>query len=190
MDKTSKTSPAGCLLRARLYSMLGTNPRRRAGLHRSTRAKPPPARRAHAARAGQAPPGRARRSTAAGQAGARRRQKPARRRAPAGQGARRVGRRPTSERAKLQQAAIAQLKAAVAANPQFVDAFHTLAEIHFKRKDNAAAAVAVLKDDLKANPKDAAGGLALDRDPRPGRRTGQSRVDADDSPKPSASQPS
>ncbi len=59
-----------------------------------------------------------------------------------------------SDHSKLQQAAIVQLKAAVAANPQFVDAYHTLAEIHLQRKDKAAAA-ALLKDDLKANPKDA-----------------------------------
>ena len=57
-----------------------------------------------------------------------------------------------TERAKSQELAIARLKAAIQANPQFVDAFHTLAEIHLKRKDRAAAAT-VLKEDLKANPK-------------------------------------
>ena len=57
MDKIAKTSPAGALLRARLYSMLGRTARRGAGLHRSARAQPPPARRPHPARAGQAPLG-------------------------------------------------------------------------------------------------------------------------------------
>ena len=65
--------------------------RSRPGLHRSTRAQPPPARRSHPARAGEAPPERARRGTAAGQLGARRRKETARRRAPASAGARRVG---------------------------------------------------------------------------------------------------
>jgi tetratricopeptide (TPR) repeat protein len=60
----------------------------------------------------------------------------------------------TTERAKQQDAAIAQLKAMMATNPKFVDAYHTLADIHFKRKDNAAA-IAVLKDDLRASPNDA-----------------------------------
>ena len=95
-----------------------------------------------------------------------------------------------SDRASCRQAAIAQLKAAVAANPQFVDAFHTLAEIHLKRKD-AAAAAAVLKDDLKANPKDAPAAsllieiLAQGAKPakpnrrRPGRRSQTRRSRAD-----------
>ncbi len=65
-----------------------------------------------------------------------------------------------SERVKHQDAAISRLKAAVAANPQFVDAFHTLAEIHLKRKDRVAA-TAVLKEDLKGNPKDAAAASLL-----------------------------
>ncbi len=46
MDQTSKTSPAGALLRARLYSMLGANARYGAGLYGIARPKPPPARRA------------------------------------------------------------------------------------------------------------------------------------------------
>ena len=59
-----------------------------------------------------------------------------------------------AQRAKQQETAIARLKAAVGANPQFVDAFHTLAEIYLKRNDRTAAA-AILKEALKANPKDA-----------------------------------
>ena len=60
----------------------------------------------------------------------------------------------TTEQAKKQEAAIAQLKAVVLANPQFVDAYHTLADIHVKREDNVAA-IAVLKEDLKSNANDA-----------------------------------
>src|SRR5262249_50666521 len=58
------------------------------------------------------------------------------------------------DRAKSQDLAIAKLKAAVLSNPQFVNAFHALAEIYLKRGDRAAA-VLVLKEDLKANPADA-----------------------------------
>jgi len=66
------------------------------------------------------------------------------------------------ERTKMQDAAIGVLKTAVAANPQFVAAFHTLAEIHLNRKDRAAASE-VLKEDLKANLKDApAASLLID----------------------------
>ncbi len=60
-----------------------------------------------------------------------------------------------TEKDQQQQAAIARLEAVTKANPRFEEAFHTLAEIHLKR-DNRAAAVAVLKEDLKANPTDAA----------------------------------
>ena len=44
--------------------------------------------------------------------------------------------------------------------PQVEDASHTLAEIQIKR-GNQAAAVAVLKDDLKANPTDASAASRL-----------------------------
>ncbi len=59
-----------------------------------------------------------------------------------------------ADRAKLEQAAIDQLKTVVTGNPEFIAAYHTLAELHLKRKDTAAAS-AVLKDVLNANPKDA-----------------------------------
>jgi len=59
-----------------------------------------------------------------------------------------------NEKEQQQGAAIARLLAAIKADPHFDDAFHTLAEIHLKRNDPAAA-VLVLKEDLKANPNDA-----------------------------------
>ena len=46
------------------------------------------------------------------------------------------------------------------ANPRFEEAFHTLAEIHLKR-NNRAAAIAVLKENLKANPNDATAAAQL-----------------------------
>ena len=60
-----------------------------------------------------------------------------------------------TEKDKQQREAIARLEAVTKASPRFEDAFHSLAEIQFKR-GNHAAAVAVLKDDLKTNPTDAA----------------------------------
>ena len=65
-----------------------------------------------------------------------------------------------TEKDQQQRQAIARLEAVTKANPRFEDAFHTLAEIQFKR-GNHAAAVAVLKDDLKANPTDAAAASRL-----------------------------
>jgi cellulose synthase operon protein C len=60
----------------------------------------------------------------------------------------------SAERSQNQQAAIAKLKAAIAANSHLQDAFHALADIHRERKDRASA-IAVLKEDLAANPEDA-----------------------------------
>ena len=47
-----------------------------------------------------------------------------------------------------------RLQALIKDNPAFADAYRALAEIHLKASDRAAA-IAVLKDDLKANPEDA-----------------------------------
>jgi tetratricopeptide (TPR) repeat protein len=60
-----------------------------------------------------------------------------------------------AERTALTQEAVAQLQEAIRANPAFVEAHHTLAEIHRKRGDRAAA-VAALKADLRVNPDDVA----------------------------------
>jgi predicted Zn-dependent protease len=57
------------------------------------------------------------------------------------------------ENARQQQAAVARLEAAVKANPRFVEFYHALCEIHLKR-DERDAAVEVLKQDLQANPSD------------------------------------
>ncbi len=57
------------------------------------------------------------------------------------------------ERSQNQQAAITKLKAAIKTNPRFLDAYHALAEIHRDRNDRAAA-LTVLKEDLAANPTD------------------------------------
>jgi cellulose synthase operon protein C len=153
MDKASKTSPVGCLLRARLYSMLGRlhevdqaytealerNPRQldvRIFLGQTKlRLNEPDDALQQASLVldieKDRPDAVLLQAQALAEAG------------------------PTeTERAKNQERAIARLKAATTANPQFVSAFHTLAEIHLKRKDRAAAAT-VLKEDLKANPKDA-----------------------------------
>jgi tetratricopeptide (TPR) repeat protein len=59
-----------------------------------------------------------------------------------------------------QQLAIAQLQAAIKANPRFEEAYHVLADIHRDRKDRSRA-ITVLKDDLKANPTDAAAVASL-----------------------------
>jgi cellulose synthase operon protein C len=59
-----------------------------------------------------------------------------------------------AERSQNQQMAIAKLKAAIATNPRLQDAYHALADIHRERKDRAGA-IAVLKQDLAANPEDA-----------------------------------
>jgi len=65
-----------------------------------------------------------------------------------------------SETANQQQAAIARLEAAVKSNPRFAEAYHTLCEIHVRRNDRKAA-IAVLKQDLKANPLDATAAARL-----------------------------
>jgi len=57
------------------------------------------------------------------------------------------------ENAKQQQAAIARLEAAIKSTPRFADFYHTLCEIHVKR-DERDAAVAVLNEDLKVNASD------------------------------------
>ncbi len=134
--------------------MLGRPRRSRPGLHRSARAKPPPARRPHLSRAGRSsgwasPTKRSGRpswcstSTRTGSTPCfcKRRHSPSRARAT-----------PIARRCKKPPSTSSRRPSP--ANPQFVDAYHTLAEIHLKRKDKTAAA-AVLKDDLKANPKDA-----------------------------------
>jgi tetratricopeptide (TPR) repeat protein len=64
------------------------------------------------------------------------------------------GRTP-SEKDEHQRLAIAKLTGATGANPRLAEAFHTLAEIHLKRRDRAAA-LQVLKDDLGKNPDDSA----------------------------------
>jgi predicted Zn-dependent protease len=54
------------------------------------------------------------------------------------------------------QLAVARLEELMKSNPRYVEAYHTLAEIHLKRRDRAAAAL-VLKRGLSANPNDSAG---------------------------------
>jgi tetratricopeptide (TPR) repeat protein len=66
----------------------------------------------------------------------------------------------STEREQQQRTAIAVLQAATKANPQFQDAFHTLAEIHVRRNDRTSA-LAVLKEDLDANPNDASAATRL-----------------------------
>jgi cellulose synthase operon protein C len=65
-----------------------------------------------------------------------------------------------SERQANQAAAIERLEGAIKANPQFGEAYRTLAEIHTQRNDRAAAAN-VLKQELKANPQDATAAARL-----------------------------
>ena len=153
MDRASKTSPVGCLLRARLYSMLGRlhevdqaysealerNPRQldvRIFLGQvKLRLNEPDEALLQASFVLGVEKDRPDAVLLQAQA---------------------LARRGTTEteRAKSQQLAIDKLKAAALANPKFIAAFHTLAEIHLKRNDRAAAAI-VLREDLKANPKDA-----------------------------------
>ncbi len=165
MDKVSKTSPAGSLLRARLYSMLGRTRDVASGLHRITRAKPATDRCPHHAGAGEAAPGRARRSTEAGQDWC--------------STSTRTGSTPLllqakalaesgtndTDRATLQEAAIAQLEAAVAANRDFVDALpHARGDPpQAKRQDRGGRRT---QRCLEGQPQGRAGCLALDRDPR------------------------
>jgi cellulose synthase operon protein C len=70
-----------------------------------------------------------------------------------------TGTTPT-EKDQLQRGAIARLETVTKANPHLEEAFHTLAEIHFKRHHDPAG-VAVLKEDLKANPADASAASRL-----------------------------
>jgi tetratricopeptide (TPR) repeat protein len=60
-----------------------------------------------------------------------------------------------AERERQLNAAIERLEALTKANPRYEEAFHTLAEIHV-RGNNRAAAIRILKEDLAANPTDAA----------------------------------
>jgi cellulose synthase operon protein C len=153
MDKTSKTSPAGALLRARLYTLLGRTHEVAQAYTESLKRNP----RQLDVRIllGQA-------KLRLGEPDAALKQAKlvldvdkkrldavllqAKALAESGSG--------SADHAKLQQAAIGLLEAAIAANPEFLDAYHTLAEIRLKRKERASAA-AVLKDVLKVNPKDA-----------------------------------
>jgi tetratricopeptide (TPR) repeat protein len=59
-----------------------------------------------------------------------------------------------NQRAQSLQAAADRLSRAVKEDPKFVDAYHSLAEIELRRQRRDAA-VAVLQEDLKANPEDA-----------------------------------
>ena len=60
-----------------------------------------------------------------------------------------------AERDQQQRTAIARLEALTKSNPRYEEAFHTLAEVHLKR-NNRTAAVGALKADLAVNPTDAA----------------------------------
>ncbi len=58
-----------------------------------------------------------------------------------------------SERAARHKEAIARLEQVIKANPSFDGAYHTLADVLLKHKDRATA-IAVLRNDLQANPDD------------------------------------
>jgi tetratricopeptide (TPR) repeat protein len=58
-----------------------------------------------------------------------------------------------TEKAARRKEATARLEQVIHDNPSFDDAYHTLAEIHLKHQDRSAA-IAVLRDDLRANPED------------------------------------
>ncbi len=58
-----------------------------------------------------------------------------------------------SEKAARRKEAIARLEQAIKANASFNEAYHVLSDIHVKQKDRASA-IAVLKQDLAANPED------------------------------------
>jgi predicted Zn-dependent protease len=85
-----------------------------------------------------------------------------------------------SENAKHQQAAIERLEGAVKSAPRFVEAYHTLCEIHLKRHDRAAA-TAVLKRDLEANPLDSTAAARLvellAQAPKPGQPPSEADLD-------------
>ncbi len=153
MDKTSKTSPAGSLLRARLYAMLGrTRDMAQAyteSLERNSRQLDVRVLLGQAKLRLGEPDEALKQATLVLDVDKKRLDAlllQAKALAESGT--------TDADRARLQQAAIAQLKTVVAANPEFADAYHTLAEIHLKRKDKTAAA-SVLKDVLKVSPKDA-----------------------------------
>jgi cellulose synthase operon protein C len=65
-----------------------------------------------------------------------------------------------TEKDRLQREAIAILEGVKKANPQVEEAFHTLAELHLRRHQTTAA-IDVLKEDLKANPTDASAASRL-----------------------------
>jgi cellulose synthase operon protein C len=58
-----------------------------------------------------------------------------------------------AQREAARAKAVTQLEAVIAAEPQFVDAYHTIADIELKR-NRRPAAIDVLKRDLAANPND------------------------------------
>ncbi len=59
----------------------------------------------------------------------------------------------SSRKESNRQLAAARLEAAIKSNPRFLEAFHTLAEIHLKRGD-LGSAIEVLKRNLKVEPGD------------------------------------
>jgi tetratricopeptide (TPR) repeat protein len=65
-----------------------------------------------------------------------------------------------AENAKQQQAAVARLEAALKSAPAFLEAYHSLVDIHLKRHDREAAK-AILKRDLAANPLDSTAAARL-----------------------------
>src|SRR5262249_53205783 len=83
-----------------------------------------------------------------------------------------------AENDQQRQAAIARLEAAVKAAPRFVEAYHTLFEIHMKRCDREAAK-AVLMQDLKQNPLDSTAAARLVEPPAQSPRPGQPPSAAD-----------
>ena len=68
----------------------------------------------------------------------------------------------TSQKKAQRKAAVARLEAAIKADPHFDEAYHALAEILLSDSDRAAA-IAVWRDDLKANPGDATAVGPIDR---------------------------
>jgi cellulose synthase operon protein C len=70
-----------------------------------------------------------------------------------------TGTTPT-EKDQLQRQAISRLETVINANRRLEEAFHTLAEIHFRRGD-LAASTKVLKEDLQHNPTDASAASRL-----------------------------
>ncbi len=154
IDKMSRTSPVGRTAASPALCEHRKDARTRRGLQGSPRSQPPPARRTHLPGPDQAQNGRRRRCAPAGELRTRHREKPARGTLAPGPRLAESG-STASEKDRNQQAAIARLTAMTKDTPRLEDAFHTLAEIQLKRNDRRAA-VATLKDDIKANPGDAA----------------------------------